>query len=76
MKAKLTFDLKDPDDNADFQRAVQYQNYHSALWEIAYNLNKKITWELEQDENLSDFEVKELIFSKINDILEENNVIL
>jgi len=40
MKAKLEFDL--PEEQAEFKLAANASGYYSALFEITYNLRKKV----------------------------------
>ena len=69
MKAKLTFNL--PEDQAEFDFAVQGSNMYSALWDISQEL--RAIW---QHEELSDEEFKmvERIRNKFFEILDENQI--
>lgn len=61
MKAKLTFDLNDPDDKMSHLRCIKSTDMALALFEIVYNLKR-------------DTEDGEDIFDRISDILAQNNV--
>lgn len=71
MKAKLTFNL--PEDQAEFDFAVQGSKMYSALWDISQEL--RAIW---KHEELSDEEFKmvERIRNKFFEILEDNQITL
>lgn len=71
MKAKLTFNL--PEDQAEFDFAVQGSKMYSALWDISQDL--RTLWKYEE---LSDEEFKmvERIRNKFFEILEDNQITL
>ena len=69
MKAKLTFNL--PEDQAEFDFAVQGSNMYSALWDISQEL--RTLWQYEEltDE---EFKIVERIRNKFYEILDENQI--
>jgi hypothetical protein len=69
MKAKLTFNL--PEDQAEFDFAVQGSNMYSALWDISQEL--RTLWKYEE---LSDQEWKmvERIRDKFYEILDDHQI--
>ena len=69
MKAKLTFNL--PEDQAEFDLAVQGSKMYVALWDISQEL--RTLWKYEE---LSDEEWKmvERIRNKFYEILDENQI--
>jgi hypothetical protein len=75
MKAKLQYDLNDPDDRMAHLRAVKSLDMASALFEITRNLRKKVIRRFEEDEKEYDeFDGIEEVFDKIHEILGENNI--
>ena len=71
MKAKLTFNL--PEEQAEFDFAVQGGKMYSALWDISQEL--RAIW---KHEELSDEEFKmiERIRNKFFEILEDHQITL
>lgn len=71
MKATLKFNL--PEDQAEFDFAVQGSKMYSALWDISQDL--RTLWKYEE---LSDEEFKmvERIRNKFFEILEDNQITL
>lgn len=69
MKAKLTFNL--PEDQAEFDLAIQGGKMYSALWDISQEL--RAIWKYEE---LSDEEFKmvERIRDKFYEILGDNQI--
>ena len=69
MKARLTFNL--PEDQAEFDLAIQGSRMYSALWDISQEL--RTLWKYEE---LSDEEWKmvERIRNKFYEILDENQI--
>lgn len=72
-KATLEFDLNDFDDRMAHLRAVKSLDMALALWEITHNTKKGLLYSLE-DKNLSDWEVVDMVFKKIYEILDENGI--
>ena len=69
MKAKLTFNL--PEDQADFDFAVQGSKMHLALWDISQELRK--LWKYEElDEK--EWDMVERIRNKFYDILDDHQI--
>jgi hypothetical protein len=69
MKAKLTFNL--PEDQAEFDLAVQGSKMYVALWDISQEL--RTLWkyeELKQEE----WDMVERIRNKFFEILDENQI--
>lgn len=50
MKAKLEFDLNDPDDRMEHMAAVKASDMAQLLWQIRMNLRKKVYSEAEAEE--------------------------
>lgn len=76
MKAKLVYDLNDPDDRMAHMRAVKSLDMASALFEITRNLKKLIEHRFENTDNTNNdvFDGINAVFDEIYDILEDNNI--
>lgn len=72
-KATLEFDLNEPDDVIAHLRAVKSLDMALALWDITHNTKKGLEWSLEGKE-IDKYEVLELVFEKIYEILNEHNI--
>lgn len=72
-KAKLIFDLNDPDDIIAHKRAIKSLDLAIVLWEIVHNTKKSLEWSLENKE-VDSYETLELVYKKIYEILDEHNV--
>jgi hypothetical protein len=72
-KAKIEFDLSDLDDRMAHFRAVKSLDMAIALWEIVHNTKKGLEWSLE-NKDIDKYEVLELVFEKIHEILDEHNI--
>ena len=69
MKAKLTFNL--PEDQAEFDFAVQGANMYAALFDISQELRTLLKYqELSEEE----FKIVEKIRDNFYDILQKNNI--
>ena len=75
MKAKLQYDLNDPDDRMAHLRAVKSLDMASALFDITRNLKKQVERRFE-DETIEydSFDVIQEVFDRIHEILGENNI--
>jgi len=72
-KAKIEFDLNDPDDKMAHFRAVKSLDMAGALWDITHNTKKGLEWTLEGKE-MDKYEVLDLVYDKIYEILQEHNI--
>lgn len=72
-KAKIEYDLNDLDDRIAHFRAVKSLDMALALWEITHNTKKGLEWSIEGKE-IDKYEVLELVFEKIYEILNEHNI--
>jgi len=74
MKAKLEFDLNDPDDRISHLRAVKSLDMASALFEIT-RLKKQVERRFEEDTTECDsFDVIQDVFDRIYEVLGDNNI--
>jgi hypothetical protein len=76
MKAKLSYNLNDPDDRMSHLRAVKSLDMASALFEITRNLKKQVERKFENDDNINNdvFDGIHKVFDGIYEILEDNNI--
>ena len=72
-KGILEFDLNEPDDIMAHKRATKALDLTSALWDITHNTKKSIEWSLEGKE-LDKYEVLDLVYERIYEILEDHNI--
>ena len=72
-EAILKYDLNDSDDTMAHMRAVKSLDMALALWDITHNTKKSIEWSLEGKE-LDKYEVLDIVYEKIYEILEEHNI--
>ena len=70
MKAKLVFDLNDPDDRIQHQRMLKSTDMQIALWDISQELRSKVKYAPDDmDENaLKAYEeIREYFYRKLNE---------
>ena len=72
-KAKIEYDLNDLDDRIAHFRAVKSLDMALALWEITHNTKKGLEWAIE-GKDIDKYEVLEMVFEKIYEILNEHNI--
>ncbi len=73
-KAIIKYDLSDPDDFREFKQNAASSAMASALFEITYNAEKRLEFELEQKENIDKYEVLQFVFERIHSIVREHNI--
>jgi hypothetical protein len=69
MKARLTFDLLDPEDKRSHELAIMAEKMASALWDIS-NLNSTLKYREDID-----WKTWEIIRNDITQIFDEHNII-
>lgn len=76
MKVTIEFDLDNYEkgDKTNLEMALDSSNMYLALYEFNYNAWKKLEWEIEQKENMDNFDVLNLVFDRFREILENNKV--
>jgi hypothetical protein len=76
MKAKLEYDLNNPDDRMAHLRAVKSLDMASVLFDITKNLRKKVERQYESIDDTPDdvFDGINTVFNEIYNILESNNI--
>ena len=70
MKAKLTFNL--PEDQHDFDLAIQSGKMYSALWDISQEL--RTLWKYQQYQTAEEYAIVDSIRDKFYEILNEHNI--
>lgn len=77
-KATLEYDLNDIDDVYSHKRAIKSLDMALALWELTHNTKKGIGYTLEgydiKGQEISNYEVVEMVFEKIYQILSDHNI--
>jgi hypothetical protein len=72
-KAKLVYDLNEPDDVMAHKRAVKSLDLALALWTITHNTKKGLEWSMEGKE-MDKYDALEMVFEKIHEIMSEHNI--
>jgi hypothetical protein len=72
-KAKIDFDLNEPDDVMAHKRAVKATDLALAIWEITHNTKKGLEWTMEGKE-IDKYEALDMVYEKIYEILDEHNI--
>jgi hypothetical protein len=75
MKAKLIFNLDDPDDSHSFKQCAKASDMAFVLWELCSNSKKKIEWEI-SEKNIDNYETLDLVFERFHDLLDEHHIII
>jgi hypothetical protein len=74
MKSLLKFNLNNPDERMEFERATKATDLAIILWELIYNVPRQIEDEIESDKLIERYEVLEAYRKKINELCEEHNI--
>ncbi len=72
-KAKIEYDLNDPEDRLAHLRTVKSLDMCLALWEITHNTKKSLEWAMEGKE-IDKYDALEMVFDKIYEILNDHNI--
>jgi hypothetical protein len=70
MKAKLVFDLNDPDDRLEHHQMLMAKNMGFVLWDISRELRSKVKYAPDDmDENARNAyeEIREYFYRKLNE---------
>jgi hypothetical protein len=73
MKAKLKFNLNNPDDRMEYERVNKSLDIVNALWHFLYNSKKEIMQDVE-NESVDKFDAVELVYDRLFELLEEHDV--
>lgn len=71
--AILKYDLTDSDDRMGFLRATKSLDMAMALWEMTYNVKKKMQSQVE-NENLDAYDAVEKVFDKFWEIIKDHDI--
>ena len=70
MKAKLVFDLNDPDDRIQHQRMLKSTDMQIALWDISQELRSKVKYapdDMDKNALKAYEEMREYFYRKLNE---------
>jgi hypothetical protein len=73
MKAKLIFNLNEPDDQIEYNRVNKSLDMVNALWHFLYNSKKQLLMDVE-NEDVDKFDAVELVYDRLFELLEEHDV--
>lgn len=75
-KAIIEYDLNDFDDEMAHKRAIKSLDMALAIWEIVYNVKKRINNRIEFDEllDLSQYDIVDLVYEHICDELKKRSI--
>jgi len=74
MKAKLLFDLNDADDYKDHQQCIMASNMASVLFEIWFNMKKKVEWKIDESEFENQQECLDYVFKQISELIYDKGI--
>jgi hypothetical protein len=72
-KAKLIYDLNEPDDIMAHKRAVKSFDMALAIWNITHNTKKSLEYSMDGKE-IDKYEALDLVYEKIYEILDEHDI--
>ena len=76
MKSLLKFDLNNPDERMEFERATKATDLAIVIWELIYNVPREIENEIESDKLLERYEVLEAYQKKLHQLCEEHGIMI
>ena len=74
-KVTIKLDLRRENDLRDYNMFNNASGMFDSLHNISCNLKKEMVWKIE-DKDYTDGVILDLVFDRISEILEENNVII
>ena len=78
--ATITFDLTDFDDRMEHERAIKSGDLAMFIWELVYNSKKELEYKIEsaieRDPETSPYDLLEMIYQRIYDLLDENGIVI
>lgn len=72
-KAKLIYDLNEPDDIMAHKRAVKSFDMALAIWNITHNTKKSLEYSMDGKE-IDKYDALDLVYEKIYEILDEHDI--
>lgn len=73
-KAILEFDLTDPDDAINFERATRATGMALVLWELVFNTKKKMYNQIEFDKIESPYDAIDQLYEKLYEELHDHGL--
>jgi len=73
MKAKLIFDLTDPDDLMDFKRYNKSDEMANVIFQFMLNSKKELEYQIET-KKLNSYDTLDLVFERFNELVENGNI--
>jgi len=74
MKAKLEFDLNEPEERMEHLRCLKALDMACVLFQVQYNLKRTLESELETSNIKNPYEVLDVVFQRLMDLYDENNI--
>jgi len=72
-KAKIIYDLNDPDDTKAFLRATKSMDMALVIWEFVYNVRKKTEYEI-SEKDMNAYTTLDFIMDDFSNELEEHGI--
>ncbi len=69
----IKYDLSNPDDVNEYQISLKANAMACALFEIMYNMKKKMEWEIEQN-NLNGYDTLDKLYEKIWEEIQDKDI--
>ena len=73
-KAILEFDLTDPDDAMEFERAVKATDMALVLWQLVFNTKKQIFNEIEFEKIESPYDAIDKFYERLYEELDDHGL--
>lgn len=74
MRAKLEFDLNEPEERMEHLRCLKALDMACVLFELQYNLKRSLESELEASTIKNPYEVLDILFQRIMDLYDQQNI--
>lgn len=75
MKAEITYNLNNKDEQMALQRALKSTDMAIAIFEMLINSRKKVEYQIENsDKELSNYDAIHLVYEQFDNILDEQGI--
>ena len=74
MKAKLEFDLNEPEERMEHLRCLKALDMACVLFQAQYNLKRSLESELEGSSVQNPYEILDVFFQRLMSLYDENNI--
>ncbi len=74
MIAKIEFDLNEPEERMEHLRCLKALDMACVLFQVQYNLKRTLESEIETSTITNPYEVLDIVFQKIMNLYDENNI--